>query len=37
MFKAASLEAQHLATTDPDHRVEPCGMRLQHPPEPGFG
>jgi hypothetical protein len=29
-------DAQHLAAIDPDHCVEPCGMRLHHPPESSF-
>jgi hypothetical protein len=37
MSQLRRREAQHLATIDPDHRVEPCGMRLHHPPESGFG
>jgi hypothetical protein len=30
-------EAQHVAPIDPDDRIEPCGVRLPHAPESGFG
>jgi hypothetical protein len=36
MSQLRRREAQHLATFDLDHCVEPCGMRLDHSPESGF-
>jgi hypothetical protein len=37
MSQLRRREAQHLASIDPNHRVEPRGMCLHHPPESSFG
>jgi hypothetical protein len=37
MSELRRREAQHLASIDSDHCVEPCRMRLHHPPESSFG
>jgi hypothetical protein len=37
MSELRRREAQHVAFADPDHCVEPCGMRVHHPPESSFG
>jgi hypothetical protein len=37
MFQLRRREAQHLATIHADHCVKTRGVRLHHPPEPGFG
>jgi hypothetical protein len=37
MSQLRRRDTQDLASLDPDHCVEPCGMRLHHSPEPSFG